>query len=60
MVWPKLPKEAAAIPFFSSIEIQLKENAAQIKAAGANVLVAGSSVFSKADKRRAIENLRTK
>ena len=37
-----------------------EENAAKIKSAGANVLVAGSSVFSKADKRRAIENLRTK
>ena len=37
-----------------------EENAAKIKAAGANVLVAGSSVFSKADKRHAIENLRTK
>lgn len=37
-----------------------EENAAKIKAAGANVLVAGSSVFSKADKRLAIENLRTK
>lgn len=37
-----------------------EDNAAKIKAAGANVLVAGSSVFSKADRRSAIENIRTK
>lgn len=34
------------------------ENAAEIKAAGANVIVAGSSVFKSADRRKAIEALR--
>ena len=37
-----------------------EDNSALIKEAGANVLVAGSSVFSKTDKRAAIENLRKK
>ena len=35
-----------------------KENAAAIKEAGANVLVAGSSVFSAADPQKAIEEIR--
>lgn len=34
------------------------ENAAQVKAAGANVLVAGSSVFKAKDRRAAIDALR--
>ena len=35
-----------------------KENAAALKAAGANVLVAGSSVFSASDPKKAIEEIR--
>jgi ribulose-phosphate 3-epimerase len=36
------------------------ENVAEIKAAGANVIVAGSTVFKAADRKQIIEELRTR
>ena len=36
------------------------ENVAEIKAAGANVIVAGSTVFKATDRAQIIEELRTK
>ena len=36
------------------------ENVAEIKAAGANVIVAGSAVFKATDRKQIIEDLRTR
>ena len=60
-------QEIRAVINESGLEIDLEidggvtaENVAKIKAAGANVIVAGSTVFKAADRKQIIEELRNK
>ena len=60
-------QEIRAVINESGLEIDLEidggvtaENVAEIKAAGANVIVAGSTVFKAADRKQIIEELRNK
>ena len=60
-------REIRAVINESGLDIDLEidggvtaENVAEIKAAGANVIVAGSTVFKAADRKQIIEELRSK